>query len=183
MARTTATELASQVMTSCVRDGHLGNGGGVQPNRKDADRSRNVLDLPLADIDKGYVQVSVHLIAHGTGDAYSAWFSNGLQPRGDVDTVACDVVAVDDDIAEVDADPELNPFAVDSSRLRSAIARCTSIAQRKAESALPNSTSIPSPDVLTICPPLSLIVRSIRLSRISRRRATVPASSRSMSRL
>jgi hypothetical protein len=67
--------------------------------------------------------------------------------------------------------------------LSALIARCTSIAQRSAASALPNSSSIPSPAVLTIRPPCSAIFGSMMRSRITRSRANAPASSGSMCRL
>ena len=40
------------------------------------------------------------------GDADAARLGQRLQPRGDVDAVAVDVVALDDDVAEIDADAE-----------------------------------------------------------------------------
>ena len=47
------------------------------------------------------------MIEGGAGDHDAAGLGQALQPRRDVDAVAVNVVALDDDVAEVDADPEL----------------------------------------------------------------------------
>ena len=62
-------------------------------------------------------------------------------------------LAFDHDIAEIDADAKLDP-AVSAARsaLRSAMPRWTSTAQRTASTTLRNSTSTPSPVVLTMRP-------------------------------
>ena len=41
--------------------------------------------------------------------ANAARFGNALQPGGNIDAVAKDIVVVDDDIADMDANPEFNP--------------------------------------------------------------------------
>ena len=43
------------------------------------------------------------------GDANAARLGNSLQPGGNVDAIAKDIVVVDDDVADMDADPEFNP--------------------------------------------------------------------------
>ena len=45
-----------------------------------------------------------HLVAHRARDRDAADRRQRLQPRGDVDAFAVDVVALDDDVAEIDAD-------------------------------------------------------------------------------
>ena len=47
----------------------------------------------------------------GTGNANPAWLGQSFQPGCDVDPVAKDVVILEYDVAEIDADPELNPAA------------------------------------------------------------------------
>src|SRR5580704_9761611 len=42
-------------------------------------------------------------------DADAAWHGDSLKARGDVDTVAENIVVVDDDVADVNADPKLYP--------------------------------------------------------------------------
>ena len=44
------------------------------------------------------------------GDADAAGLGHRLQARGDVDAVAIDVVALDDDVAEIDADAKPDPL-------------------------------------------------------------------------
>ena len=45
---------------------------------------------------------------HDRGNADAARIGERLEPRRDIDAVAIDVVAVDDDVAEIDADPQLD---------------------------------------------------------------------------
>jgi hypothetical protein len=63
------------------------------------------------------------------------------------------------------------------SALRSTIARCSSAAQRTASTTLGNSTSMPSPVVLTMRPRCSLIFGSTSSRRCALRRSSVPSSS------
>ena len=44
--------------------------------------------------------------AHGAPDADAARLGKALEPRRDIDPVAVDVIAVDDDIAEIDANAD-----------------------------------------------------------------------------
>src|SRR4029079_13085225 len=46
----------------------------------------------------------------GAAHADTAGFGQRLQPRGDVDAIAEDVVVVDDDVADVDADAKRDPL-------------------------------------------------------------------------
>jgi hypothetical protein len=64
----------------------------------------DVLDLLLAEIleDKG--QPVAHVVMNRIGDEHPAGFGQGLDPGGDVDAVAIEVVALDDYVAEIDAD-------------------------------------------------------------------------------
>ena len=70
-----------------------------------------------------------------------------------------------------------------TSALRLAIRRWISAAHWTASVTLANSTSMPSPVVLMIRPRFLAIAGSISSSRCARRRASVPASSASISRL
>ena len=75
-------------------------------------------------------------------------------------------LVVDDDVADIDADAELRSRSLGGTpALRSAIARCTSTAQRTASTTLANSTSTPSPVVLTMRPRCSAILRIDQLAR------------------
>ncbi len=52
------------------------------------------------------------MIAHRARDADAARLRQCLQPRGDVDTVAVNVAAVGDDVAEIDPDPKGNALVL-----------------------------------------------------------------------
>jgi len=58
----------------------------------------------LAGVDEADAEVVADLPAHRAGDGDAARRRNRLETRRDVDAVACDVVLVDEDVAEVDAD-------------------------------------------------------------------------------
>src|SRR6516225_2840961 len=73
-----------------------------------ADRPGDVLDLLFAHVLKRYGKLVAHLIAYHPADADAAWFGQGLKAGRDVDTVAEDIVVVDHDIAEIDADAEID---------------------------------------------------------------------------
>ena len=87
------------------------------------------------------------------GDRHAARLGEALDARRDVDAVAEEVVALDHHVAEIDADAELHrlrrPAALP---LASAMARCSSAAHSTALTALPNSTSSPSPISLKMRP-------------------------------
>ena len=53
-------------------------------------------------------ELIAHLISHHPADAYAAWFSQGFKARSDVDTIAEDVVLVDNDVADIDAYAEID---------------------------------------------------------------------------
>ena len=80
-------------------------------NAVDSHGARDVLDLPLAQIleDKG--QTVAHVIINGVRDEYPTGIGQGFDPRRDVDAVAVNIVARDDDIGEVDPDPKIEPLA------------------------------------------------------------------------
>ncbi len=70
------------------------------------DRPLDVLDAHLATVGEGDRDPVAEALIDDRGDADAARLGQRLQPRGDVDAVAINVVAVDDDVAEIDADPE-----------------------------------------------------------------------------
>ena len=86
--------------------------------------------------------------------------SANASSRAAVDAVAVDVVAICYDVVEIKPDAEPNALFLGLAAFRSTIARCTSTAQRTASTTLPNSTSMPSPVVLTMRPRCSRILAS-----------------------
>ena len=71
-------------------------------------RLGDVLDLLLAQVLKPEIEQAAHHLMNHIRDADAARPSQTFQPRCDIDAIAVDVVAIDDHIAEVDADPELD---------------------------------------------------------------------------
>jgi len=81
---------------------------GVEDHPHDMNRAGDIFDLPVAQILEGEAQLVLHVIAHGARDANPAGLGQTLQPRGNVDAVAEDILAIDDDVAEIDADAEVD---------------------------------------------------------------------------
>ena len=77
--------------------------------RIDPDRLGDVLELGLAEIADRKIEPRFHLAIGVLGQADRAGRGNPFQPRGDIDAVAHQVaVALLDDIAQMDADAELD---------------------------------------------------------------------------
>ncbi len=55
------------------------------------------------------IELVSDLLVDGLRDADGAGLGERLEPGGDVDAVTKNVVAVDDHVAEIDADPQLEP--------------------------------------------------------------------------
>ncbi len=82
---------------------------GPQHDAIGLDRLRQVLDALLAEQLEAESQRLLDLPRHLGRDADAARLRQLLQPGRHVDAFAVAVVAVDDHLAEVDADPELDP--------------------------------------------------------------------------
>jgi hypothetical protein len=85
--------------------------GGVGEGRANAVhpyRPGDVLDLLLAQILEGEVELVAHLLVRRAAEADAAGLGQGFQPRREIDPVAEDVAVVEDDVAEVDPDAELD---------------------------------------------------------------------------
>jgi hypothetical protein len=93
---------------SCCRRRRWALRGGGIADPIDAHRPGNVFDLLLAEILKGKGQAVAHLIMNGIGDEHPAGICQGFDPCRDVDAVAIEIVAVNDHVAEIDADAQLN---------------------------------------------------------------------------
>ena len=74
-----------------------------------ADRLDDVLDAVATERSVVEGELVPDLLVDGVRDADAARLCEFLQPRRDVDAVAKNVVAVDDHIAEIDADAQLQP--------------------------------------------------------------------------
>ena len=66
---------------------------------------------------EGKVELVADLFVRRAGERDAAGLGQRLQAGGDVDAVAVDVVAVDDDVAQVDAYAEVHPFVIGQARV------------------------------------------------------------------
>jgi hypothetical protein len=91
-------------------------------SRKDdfvgVDRPLDVLEALFAGIVYAELHLPWELFVNSSGHEHAAGLRNLLQPRGDVDAVADQVVAIDNDIAEMDADAKNDGFLGGSVELR-----------------------------------------------------------------
>ena len=107
----------------------------------------------MPHVVEGDIDLAADLTLGVVGKADAAGLGNSLEPGGDVDAVAEDIVVIKDDIADVNADAKLDPLLRrDIGCSCPAIARWISTAQRDPSTTLANSASNPSPVVLTIRP-------------------------------
>jgi hypothetical protein len=80
---------------------------------EDVHRTHDVLDVMLAQVFEGARDLARHVIANRRRHGDAAHGGHRLQARGDVDAFAIDVVAFDDDIAQIDANAVAQRFRVD----------------------------------------------------------------------
>jgi len=81
------------------------------------DRTGNVLYRLLAHIGKGERQLVPDLVVGRTRDAQPSRVAEGFETGGNIDAVPKDVVAVDDDIADIDADAEDDALVLGHARI------------------------------------------------------------------
>ena len=86
------------------------------------------------------------------GDAQASAIGQGLEAGRDVHGIAVDAIAVDDDLADVDADPELEPAPLGQLGVALAEGSWISTAHSTASTTLANSASRLSPGVSTTRP-------------------------------
>jgi hypothetical protein len=75
----------------------------------DPHRPRDILDALLAQIREDVGQLVADVVSHCPRDADPARLCERFEARRDIDAVAEDVVVLDDDVAEIDPDPEPDP--------------------------------------------------------------------------
>jgi hypothetical protein len=77
----------------------------------DSDRMSDVLEPPLAEVNKFFFDPIAHLPIGVLGQIDSARLRHALQSRGDIDAVAHEIaVALLDDVAEMNSDAEFDAF-------------------------------------------------------------------------
>jgi len=72
-------------------------------------RKVDILQLLLAGIFVSEVEFVADILAHRARHRHPAGSGDAFDPRRDIDPVAENVVALDDDVAKVDPDPEFDP--------------------------------------------------------------------------
>ncbi len=78
-----------------------------EPHPEDPDWIGDVLDLLRSQVLEDQVELGLDTLVDDVGDANPTRFGQSLQSRSDVDAVTVNVLTVNNDVAEVDADPEL----------------------------------------------------------------------------
>ena len=99
------------------------------------------------------IELIPDLVVDRVRDANRAGLREPLEPHGDIDAITKDVVAVDDDITQVDPDPQLETALLRDRLVTARATRCISTAQLRASTTLEKSASTLSPAVPTIRPP------------------------------
>src|SRR5262249_54341391 len=82
--------------------------GGRVANPVNTHWPRDVFDLLLAQILEGEIEPVAHLIAHDAADANPARLRQRLQTRRDIHPVAVNVLALNDNVTEIDPYAELD---------------------------------------------------------------------------
>ena len=72
----------------------------------DSDRPVDILDGNVAGVLETDVDSIADAFVDDRGNANATGLGQRLEPRGNVDTVAVDVVALNDHITEIDSDPQ-----------------------------------------------------------------------------
>ena len=148
----------------------------------DPERPRDAFERLLAEIgNAAFTQSRTCRHASSERQISWAWLCDPLEPRRNVDAVAEDVLAISQNIAEIDADPIEDALRLGELDVALVIMAWIAIAHSTAATTEGNSSSTPSPVVLTRRPPKSRTI-GVAASRRSRTSFTVPASSSPMRR-
>src|SRR5262245_15154182 len=79
------------------------------PNAIGAHRSDDVLDMLFAPIVQRQSDLALEMIVGGTGDKDAAGLAKLFEAGSNVDTIAKQIIAIHDDVAEIDSDPKNDP--------------------------------------------------------------------------
>jgi hypothetical protein len=72
----------------------------------------DVLNLLFTAVLESKIELVAYLIAHDAANADAAGLSKSLKAGCDIDPVPEDIPAIDDDVAEIDPNAQLNPLGV-----------------------------------------------------------------------
>src|SRR5262245_31612973 len=81
-------------------------------NREHLHRSRDVLERDLALVVETHIDPVTDLIMNSTRDRNASRDSDAFEPRCNIDAITEDIVVVDDDVSQMDADAELDPLGL-----------------------------------------------------------------------
>src|SRR5262249_55041271 len=81
-----------------------------QVDTVNTNRPRDILDRLLAQIVELETQLVLHLVMNDTGHHDPTWVCQCLEARRNVDAISINIVAINDNVTDVDADTELNAF-------------------------------------------------------------------------
>ncbi len=94
-----------------------GAGLGAELDLVDADRRADVLQHLLAAIAEGEGQLAGDVMMDRGADADAAGRCLHLQPGGDIHAVAVAILAFEDDVAQIDADADVDPTVFGQARV------------------------------------------------------------------
>ena len=81
------------------------------------DAAGDVLNLVLTSIQPDDIETVAHLTVSVVGDRDPVRVCKGLNPCGDVDAIAKNIVAFDNNVADMDADPEAQRLELRKARI------------------------------------------------------------------
>ena len=150
----------------------------------DAHRLGNVLQGLRAQVIEAGINLVPDVVKGCAGNQHATRFCDAFKTGRDVDAVTIEIAALDHDVTQVDADAQHDTSrASGRSPFAAAMPRCRSTAHCTALTALPNSTSTPSPVTLKMRPWCRATSGSSTSFRRAFSVASVPDSSCSMRRL
>ena len=124
----------------------------VQQHAVGAHRVGDVLDRLRAQVLKADLDLAPGLVESRAGDNHATRIRELLKASRYIDAISVDVVAFDDDIAEIDADAEDDTPIFGFKGVTLGDTALMAAAQRMASTTLANSTSTPSPMTFTTRP-------------------------------
>src|SRR5215831_9854484 len=81
----------------------------LQHDAVGAQRPSDVLQILLAHIGDGDLELAADLLVGGSRETDPPGLGDALQTRSDIDTVAEDVIALCEDVADMETDAEFDP--------------------------------------------------------------------------
>jgi hypothetical protein len=80
----------------------------MRGDAEDVYRPGDILDLPLAHVLEGQLELVADLIVYSPAHTDSIGFGEAFESCSDVDAIAANIIAVDDNVADIDTHAELD---------------------------------------------------------------------------